>query len=72
MSQVRTNEKWLLTSVELRDACADFMLSRPAMNYAPAALEFYEHTAGKFWEWIEQRGATSPKEVTARQPVDNI
>ena len=61
MSQVRTTEKWLLTSVELRDAYTDFMLARPAMNFAPAALEFYEYTAGKFLEWIKQRGATSPR-----------
>jgi len=32
----------------------------------PATLEFYEYTAGKFLEWIKQRGATSPEEVTAR------
>ena len=35
------------------------------MNCAPATLEFYKYTVGKFLEWVESRGVTSPEEVTA-------
>lgn len=37
------------------------------MNCAASTLAFYKYTAGKFLEWIEPRGVTSPHEVTARQ-----
>ena len=66
MSKTKTTEKWLLTSVALRDAYTDFMLSRQAMNCTPSTLAFYKFTVGKFLEWIEERGATKPEEVTAR------
>jgi site-specific recombinase XerD len=42
------------------------MLSRQVMNCMPATMDFYKYTVGKFLEWIEQRGITSPEEVTAR------
>jgi len=66
MSQRKTKQTWSLASVELRDAYTDFMLSRQAMNATRTTLDFYRYTAGKFLEWIEQRGITSPLEVTAR------
>ena len=36
------------------------------MNCTHATLEFYKYTVGKFLEWIEQRGVTSPEQVIAR------
>ena len=46
MSRTKTNEKWLLTSVALRDAYTDFILSRQAMNCTPSTLAFYRYTDG--------------------------
>src|SRR5215216_7731208 len=66
MSQTKTKQEWSLASVALRDAYTDFMLSRQAMNCSPSTLAFYRYTVGKFLEWIEPRGITSPEEVTAR------
>lgn len=66
MSKIKTQQKWSLTSVDLRDAYTDFILSRQAMNAAPATLEFYKYTVGKFLEWVEERGITTPDEITAR------
>ncbi len=62
----KKQQQWTLASVALRDAYTDFILSRQAMNCAPATLEFYKYTAGVFITWIEQRGVISPYEVTAR------
>ena len=72
MPQTKTQEKWLLGSVELRDAYTDFMLSRQAMNCTPSTLAFYHFTVGKFLEWIEQHGVTRPEEVTARYVREHI
>lgn len=66
MSKTKTQQKWSLTSVGLRDAYTDFILSRQAMNAAPTTLEFYKYTVGKFLEWVEERGVTTPDEITAR------
>lgn len=66
MPKTKTSVSRTLASVELRDAYTDFMLSRQAMNAAQTTLDFYRYTAGKFLEWIEGRGVTSPLEVTAR------
>jgi site-specific recombinase XerD len=66
MSRTKTKQEWSLASVALRDAYTDFILSRQAMNCTPSTLAFYRYTAGKFLEWIEQRGVTSPEQVTAR------
>ena len=67
MSQkINTKQRWTLDSVELRDAYTDFMLSRQALNATKTTLDFYKFTAGIFVSWIEQRGITSPAEVTAR------
>jgi len=65
-SRTKTRQEWSLASVALRDAYTDFYLSRQAMNCTPSTLAFYKYTAGKFLEWIEGRGITSPEEVTAR------
>jgi site-specific recombinase XerD len=66
MSRTKTTQKWLLASVELRDAYTDFILSRQAMNCTPSTLAFYNFTVGKFLEWIEGKGVTRPEEVSAR------
>src|SRR6476660_5341341 len=66
MSRAKTTNKWLLASVELRDAYTDFILSRQAMNCTPSTLAFYNFTVGKFLEWIESHGVTTPEEVSAR------
>jgi site-specific recombinase XerD len=36
------------------------------MHCTPSTLAFYNYTAGKFLEWIEQRGVISADEVGAR------
>jgi len=61
-----TQQKWTLASYVLRDAYTDFILSRQAMQCAPATIEFYKHTAGKFLSWLEEQGITSPQDITAR------
>lgn len=67
MSQrIKTTVKWTLASIALTDAYTDFILSRQAMNRAPATLEFYKHTAGTLLLWIEEQGITTPEEVTVR------
>ena len=43
-----TKSEWLLTSVALRDANTDFILSRQAMNCTAFTLAFYKYTTGKF------------------------
>jgi hypothetical protein len=62
----RRLRQWSLASVALTDAYTDFILSRQAMNYTPATLVFYKFTAGKFLEWCEGQGVTSPEQVSAR------
>jgi integrase/recombinase XerC len=66
MSRTKTTQKWTLASVALTDAYTDFILSRQAKLCTPATLAFYKYTAGVFLAWIEQRGTTSPTEITAR------
>jgi integrase len=67
MSQkTKATVSWSLASVALTDAYTDFILSRQAMNCAPATLSFYKFTAGVFLAWCESQGITSPEEVTAR------
>lgn len=58
--------KWSIASVALHDAYTDFILSRQAMNCAPATLQFYGNTAGVFLAWCDGQGITQPQEVTAR------
>ena len=55
-----------IASLALTDAYTDFILSRQAMNCAPATLEFYKYTAGAFLFWTETQGVTAPEEVTAQ------
>ncbi|HUI89097.1 MAG TPA: tyrosine-type recombinase/integrase [Anaerolineales bacterium] len=68
MSLVTTATKQTLTfsSVALRDAYTDFMLSRQAMRVSPATVEFYKYTAGFFLSWLEKQSIAAPQEVTAR------
>jgi site-specific recombinase XerD len=66
LSTDRTTPSWSLTSVALRDAYTDFMLSRQAMNATKSTLDFYKNMLGKFLAWIEQQGITSPEEITGR------
>jgi site-specific recombinase XerD len=64
--QKQLNKKSPLASLTLRDAYTDFVLSRQAMRCTHATLEFYKYTAGRFLEWLEQHGITSPRETLAR------
>jgi integrase/recombinase XerD len=66
MPQTLIQQKWTLDSIALRDAYTDFILSRQAMNAAPATLDFYKHTVSPFLCWLEQQSITTPQEVTAR------
>jgi integrase/recombinase XerD len=59
------NQKRQLISAALQEAYNDFVLSRQAMNCSQATFDFYWYTAGKFLQWAEQHGVTSPAEVTA-------
>ncbi len=65
--QTLTQTEWNLASFALRDAYTDFVLSRQAVQCTPATLTFYNYTAGKFLQWLEQKSVTTPQEVTARQ-----
>lgn len=64
--KTKTIRSFALASVSLTDAYTDFILSRQAKLCTPATMKFYRYTAGKFIEWIEQTGITSPQDVTAR------
>lgn len=65
-TKTNTRQVWHLASVALTDAYTDFVLSRQAMNCAPATMDFYKYTAGVFLAWVESQGVTQPGEVTAR------
>jgi hypothetical protein len=56
----KAKQEWHLASFALQDAYTDFILSRQAMQCAPNTLEFYKHTAGRFLQWAERNGITSP------------
>jgi site-specific recombinase XerC len=64
----KTNVKvqWAIASFKIADGYTDFILSRQAMQCSPATMDFYKCTTGKFLQWFEERGATSPNELTAR------
>jgi site-specific recombinase XerD len=62
----KVKQEWNLASFALRDAYTDFVLSRQAMQCTPATLTFYNYTAGKFLQWLEQKNVTTPQDVTAR------
>lgn len=64
--KTRTQPKWSLASASLRDAYSDFVLSHQAAQYSPATHNYYKFTTGKFIEWLESNGVTSPQEVTPR------
>jgi site-specific recombinase XerD len=66
MPTAKTTQTWSLASVALQDLYTDFILSRQAMNCTPVTMSFYRFTVGKFLEWIEQQGLTSPEQITAR------
>ncbi|MGD0613538.1 MAG: tyrosine-type recombinase/integrase [Anaerolineales bacterium] len=65
-SEVKTTQKWSLTSFALRDAFTDFVLSRQAMRCSPKTLDTYGYTVGGFVTWLEGQSITIPAEVTAR------
>jgi len=64
--KTQQKQAWALASVALQDAFTDFMLSRQAMLCTSETLRFYRNTAGKFLKWLEDRGVTSPDEVSGR------
>lgn len=55
-----------ISSVALRDAWTDFILSRQAMQCTTRTLENYQWVLGKFITWLENQGITAPDQVTAR------
>jgi site-specific recombinase XerD len=61
-----TTQKWTLDSVALQDAYTDFILSRQAALCSQNTMLFYRFTAGKFVQWLEAHGISSPDEVQAR------
>ena len=65
-TKTQVKVQWNLASFKIADAYTDFILSRQAMQCSPATMEFYRHTSGVFLTWFEERGATSPNELTAR------
>ncbi len=65
--QTETKQRRYLASLALVDAYTDFMLSRQAMQCSPATLQFYRYTAGAFLDTLQDRGVTSPAQITARQ-----
>ena len=64
MSTTKTIQTWSLASAALHDVHTDFMLSRQAMSAKKTKLEFYYFMVGKFLEWAELHGITSPEEIT--------
>jgi site-specific recombinase XerD len=58
--------------VALRDAYTDFMLSRQAMQCAPATLNFYGYTLNAFLTWLEKQGIGAPADITARHVRDYL
>src|SRR5258706_1645122 len=65
-SQAVTTQKWYLASLALNDAYTDFILSRQAMQCAPATMEFYRYTTSVFLAWVESQSVTTPEQVDAR------
>lgn len=65
-TKTQVKQEWNLASFALQDAYTDFVLSRQAMQCTPATMTFYQYTAGKFLQWLEQKSVTSPSEVQAR------
>ena len=61
-----TQQKWNLASLALNDAYTDFILSRQAMQCAPATMEFYRYTTSVFLVWAEGQNVTTPEQVNAR------
>ncbi len=55
-----------ICTAALRDAFTDFILSRQAIQCSAATLKNYQWVLGKFIDWLESQGVTTPQEVTAR------
>jgi site-specific recombinase XerD len=66
LSKTATTQKWNLASLALNDAYTDFILSRQAMQCAPATMEFYRYTTSVFLAWAEAQSVTTPEQVDAR------
>lgn len=65
-TQLQQEQKWAVASYELRDAYTDFILSRQAILCTPATIRFYNFTAGKFVQWLENQGFQKPYEINNR------
>ncbi|NPV85904.1 MAG: tyrosine-type recombinase/integrase [Anaerolineae bacterium] len=55
-----------ISTVELKNAWTDFVLSRVAMQCTHATLKNYQKILGKFINWLEAQGVTAPHELNAR------
>jgi site-specific recombinase XerD len=61
-----TQTRWALDSVALQDARTDFILSRQAALLSENTVKFYQFTAGRFVQWLEDQGVTSPDGLSTR------
>ncbi|MGD0610056.1 MAG: tyrosine-type recombinase/integrase [Anaerolineales bacterium] len=67
MSQeLKTVQKWALTSYALNDAFTDFILSRQAKSCTAETIKFYNFTTGNFISWLITQNVSAPNEITAR------
>ena len=63
------NESHALKAVafeNLHEVYSDFILSRQAMMCKKTTLRFYHYTAGKFVSWLDNKGITSPSQISAK------
>ncbi|HUI89158.1 MAG TPA: tyrosine-type recombinase/integrase [Anaerolineales bacterium] len=61
-----TKQGWASASSALSEALTDFILSRQAMLCSQRTLAWYSFTLGKFMQWLEDNGATTAQEITAK------
>lgn len=64
--KIEQKQEWAVASYALHDAYTDFILSRQAMLCSPQTIRFYHFTAGKFVQYLEESGITTPSETSAR------
>ncbi|MDX1600999.1 MAG: phage integrase N-terminal SAM-like domain-containing protein, partial [Anaerolineales bacterium] len=50
----------------IQDAYDDFILSREAKLLSPKTIKWYEQTAGRFVEWLQDHDVQDPAHVRAK------